>query len=126
METVPIIKIDEFLIVPVQIELNDEIMRNLQEKLVKLIKSLTPKGVLIDLSAVTMIDSFMARTIGNLASLSKLFDAKTVVVGIQPEIAITLVEMGVTLKNVTTALNVEKGMEMLRTNKNYENNNKIR
>ena len=105
----------QFLLVTIQVDLYDQLAENLESELVNMVKKANARGVLIDVSAVSIIDSFMGRILGNIASMSKIMDAETVVVGMQPAVAITLVELGLPLKGVYTALNVEKGMELLKT-----------
>jgi len=105
----------QFLLVTIQVDLYDQLAENLESDLVNMVKKANARGVLIDVSAVSIIDSFMGRILGNIASMSKIMDAETVVVGMQPAVAITLVELGLPLKGVYTALNVEKGMELLKT-----------
>lgn len=102
------------LLVTIQVDLYDRLAESLEADLVQMIKKTSSHGVLIDISAVGIIDSFMGRIIGNIAMMSKILDAETVVVGMQPAVAITLVELGLPLKGVLTALNVEKGMELLK------------
>jgi rsbT antagonist protein RsbS len=104
-----------FLLVTIQVDLYDQLAENLETDLVQMVKKTNAKGVLIDVSAVTIIDSFMGRILGNIATMSKIMDAETVVVGMQPAVAITLVELGLPLKGVYSALNVERGMELLRS-----------
>ncbi len=113
MERIPILKMGWFLLVTIQIDLYDRLALDLEADLVKMVQKTSAKGVLIDISAVSIVDSFMGRILGNIAGMSKLLDAETVVVGMQPAVAITLVELGLPLKGVFTALNVEKGMELL-------------
>ena len=113
MERIPILKMGWFLLVTIQIDLYDRLALDLEADLVKMVQKTAAKGVLIDISAVTIVDSFMGRILGNIAGMSKLLEAETVVVGMQPAVAITLVELGLPLKGVFTALNVEKGMELL-------------
>jgi len=115
MERIPILKMGNFLLVTIQVDLYDRLALDLESDLVRMVNKTEAKGVLIDISAVSIVDSFMGRIIGNIASMSKLLDAETVVVGMQPAVAITLVELGLPLKGVHTALNVDKGMELLRT-----------
>ncbi|MGZ3760549.1 MAG: STAS domain-containing protein [Mucilaginibacter sp.] len=103
----------QFLLVTIQIDLYDRLALDLEADLVKMVQKTAAKGVLIDISAVSIVDSFMGRILGNIASMSKLMEAETVVVGMQPAVAITLVELGLPLKGVFTALNVEKGMDLL-------------
>ncbi|MCT8977390.1 STAS domain-containing protein [Clostridium sp. CX1] len=114
METIPIIKLNEFLLISIQVDLHDRLVVKLQNDLTKSIKKHEAKGVLIDISAVDMLDSFTGRMIANIASIGRLLDAETVVVGMQPAVAITLVELGMTLPEVLTALNVDRGIELLR------------
>ena len=102
-----------FLLVTIQIDLYDRLALDLEADLVKMVQKTGAKGVLIDISAVSIVDSFMGRILGNIAGMSKLLEAETVVVGMQPAVAITLVELGLPLKGVFTALNVERGMELL-------------
>lgn len=115
MERIPILKMGPFLLVSIQIDLYDRLALDLEEDLVCMVEKTAAKGVLIDISAVSIVDSFMGRILGNIASMSKLLDAETVVVGMQPAVAITLVELGLPLKGVCTALNVEKGMDLLKS-----------
>ena len=102
-----------YLLVTIQVDLYDRLAEALEADLVQMVKKTEARGVLIDISAVSIIDSFMGRIIGNIATMSKILDAETVVVGMQPAVAITLVELGLPLKGVYSALNVEKGMELL-------------
>lgn len=115
MEKIPILRMGKFLLVTIQVDLYDRLAEALEADLVQMVKKTEAQGVLIDISAVSIIDSFMGRIIGNIATMSKILDAETVVVGIQPAVAITLVELGLPLKGVHSALNVERGMELLRT-----------
>lgn len=105
----------DLLLVTIQVDLYDRIAEALEADLVQTINKTGAQGVLIDISAVNIIDSFMGRIIGNIATMSKVLDAETVVVGMQPAVAITLVELGLPLNGVLTALNVERGMALLRT-----------
>ncbi len=104
-----------FLLVSIQVDLYDRLALNLEADLVQMVNKTSAKGVLIDISAVSIVDSFMGRIIGNIASMSKILDAETVVVGMQPAVAITLIELGLPLKGVHTALDMEKGMRLLRS-----------
>ena len=122
MERIPILKMGQFLLVTIQVDLYDRIALELEENLILEITRYNPRGVLIDISAVSIIDSFMGRIFSNIARMAQILDAETVVVGMQPAVAITLVELGLPLKGVRTALNVEKGMELL-SNKAYFNEN---
>jgi len=103
-----------FLLVTIQVDLYDRLALTLENDLINMVSKTEAKGVLIDISAVSIVDSFMGRILGNIASMSKIMDAATVVVGMQPAVAITLVELGLTLSGVHTALDVEQGMELLR------------
>jgi rsbT antagonist protein RsbS len=114
MDKIPILRMGHFLLVTIQVDLYDQLALNLESDLVQMVKKTDAKGVLIDISAVSVVDSFMGRIIGNIASMSKILDAETVVVGMQPAVAITLIELGLPLKGVYTALNVERGMELLK------------
>ncbi|QHS58909.1 STAS domain-containing protein [Chitinophaga agri] len=113
MDKIPILKIGHFLMVAIQVDLYDRLALNLEADLVQAVSKTGARGVLIDISAVSIVDSFMGRILGNIAGMSKILDADTVIVGMQPAVAITLVELGLPLKGVQTALNVEKGMELL-------------
>lgn len=114
MDKIPILKMGNFLLVTIQVDLYDRLALSLEADLVQMVNKSSAKGVLIDISAVSIVDSFMGRIIGNIASMSKILDAETVVVGMQPAVAITLIELGLPLKGVHTALNVEKGMNLLK------------
>jgi rsbT antagonist protein RsbS len=113
MERIPILKMGQFLLVTIQVDLYDRVALELEENLIQAVTKFNPRGVLIDISAVSIIDSFMGRIFSNIARMAQILDAETVVVGMQPAVAITLVELGLPLKGVRTALNVEKGMELL-------------
>ena len=115
METIPILRMGQFLLVTIQVDLYDQLAENLEADLVNMVKKFNASGVLIDVSSVSIIDSFMGRILGNIATMSKIMDAETVVVGMQPAVAITLVELGLPLKGVHAALNVEKGMALLKS-----------
>jgi rsbT antagonist protein RsbS len=115
MEKIPILRMGDMLLVTIQVDLYDRLAETLEADLVQMINRSGAQGVLIDISAVSIIDSFMGRIIGNIATMSKILDAETVVVGMQPAVAITLVELGLPLKGVHSALNVERGMELLKT-----------
>lgn len=115
MEKIPILRMGPFLLVTIQVDLYDRLAENLEADLVQMVSKTGAQGVLIDISAVSIIDSFMGRIIGNIASMSKIMDAETVVVGMQPAVAITLIELGLPLKGVHCALNVERGMDLLRS-----------
>lgn len=104
-----------FLLVTIQVDLYDRLALNLEADLMQTVNRTNAKGVLIDISAVSIVDSFMGRIIGNIAGMCKILDAETVVVGMQPAVAITLIELGLPLKGVHTALDVEKGMNLLKS-----------
>lgn len=122
MERIPILKMGDFLLVTIQVDLYDQLAENLETDLINSVNKFGSRGVLIDISAVSIIDSFMGRILGNIAVMSKIMDAQTVVVGMQPAVAITLVELGLPLNGVYSALNVERGMELLRTKILIEDN----
>jgi rsbT antagonist protein RsbS len=115
MDKIPILRMGAFLLVTIQVDLYDRLALNLEADLVQMVNKTNAKGVLIDISAVSIVDSFMGRIIGNIASMSKILDAETVVVGMQPAVAITLIELGLPLKGVHTALDMEKGMNLLKS-----------
>lgn len=114
MDRIPILRMGKFLLVTIQIDLYDRLATNLEADLVQMVNKTGARGVLIDISALSIVDSFMGRILGNIGSMSKIMDAETVVVGMQPAVAITLIELGLELRGVHTALNVEKGMELLK------------
>ncbi len=113
VERIPILKMGTNLLVSIQVDIHDRLALALQDELSEMILRTGARGVLIDISALQIVDSFMGRMIGTIAAMSRLLDAKTVVVGMQPAVAITLVELGLSLQGVHTALNVEKGMDLL-------------
>jgi rsbT antagonist protein RsbS len=114
MERIPILKIGDLLLVSIQVDMHDRVAMTLQEDLTKKIIDSRAHGVIIDISALEMVDSFIGRMLSNIAGMSKLLGAETVVAGMQPSVAITLVELGLSLKGVRTALSLERGMELLR------------
>ena len=114
MERIPVLKMGEFLLVTIQVDMQDQLAMTLQDDITNLIVKHRSRGVLIDISSLDMVDSFIGRMIANIAAMSHVLDAETVVVGMQPAVAITLVELGLALPGVRTALNVEKGMQLLR------------
>ncbi len=114
MERIPILKMSNFLLVTIQVDMHDRLALTLQDDLTNRITQTGAKGVLLDISALDIVDSFIGRMLANISSMSRVLDAHTVVVGMQPAVAITLVELGLTLPGIRTALNVEKGMELLR------------
>jgi len=113
MERIPILRMGDLLLVTIQVDMHDRLAMQLQDDLTERIVSDNAKGVLIDISALDLVDSFIGRMISNTAAMARVLDARTVVVGMQPAVAITLVELGLTLHGVKTALNVEKGMALL-------------
>lgn len=119
MERIPILKMGEFLMVTIQVDMHDQLALTLQDDLTEKIVRTGAKGVLIDISSLEIVDSFIGRMLGIIAAMSRVLDAQTVVVGMQPAVAITLVELGLSLKGVRTALNVEKGMRLLRAATGY-------
>ena len=114
MERIPILKIADHLLVSIQVDMHDRLALALQDDLTERIVRDHARGVLIDISALELVDSFIGRMLGNIAAMSRVLDAQTVVVGMRPAVAITLVELGISLPGVKTALNVEKGIELLR------------
>ena len=113
MERIPILKMGEFLLVSIQVDMHDRLAMTLQDDLTAQIVKQRARGVLIDISSLEIVDSFIGRTLANIAAMSRILDAETVVVGMQPAVAITLVELGMSLSGVRTALNVERGMAVL-------------
>jgi rsbT antagonist protein RsbS len=114
MERIPILKMGPFLLVTIQVDMHDQLAMALQDDLTTKIAKERSRGVLIDISALDVVDSFIGRMIANISGMSRVLDAQTVVVGMRPAVAITLVELGLPLEGVLTALNVEKGMALLR------------
>src|SRR3954469_733654 len=114
MERIPILRMGQFLLVTIQVDMHDQLALTLQADLTDRIVKLGAKGVLIDISALEVVDSFIARMIANISAMSRMLDAETVVVGMRPAVAITLVELGLSLPGVHTALDVERGMQRLR------------
>jgi rsbT antagonist protein RsbS len=113
MERIPILKMGEYLLVSIQVDMHDRLALALQDDLTERIVQHTSRGVLVDISALEIVDSFIGRMIGNIASMARILDAQTVVVGMRPAVAITLVELGLSLPGVHTALTVERGMARL-------------
>jgi len=114
MERIPIIKLGDCLLVSIQVDMHDQLALSLQDDLTQKIVATRARAVLIDISALEMVDSFMGRMLGNIASMSRILDAQTVVVGMRPAVAITLVELGLSLPGIRTALNVDAGLALLR------------
>ncbi len=114
MDRIPILKMGDSLLVSIQVDMHDQLAMALQDDLTAKIAKTGVHGVLIDISAVEVVDSFIGRMIANIAAMARILDAQTVLVGMQPAVAITLVELGLTLPGVRTALNVERGMALLR------------
>jgi rsbT antagonist protein RsbS len=117
MEQIPILQMGEFLLVTIQVDMHDRLALALQDDLTSKIVQVGAHGVLIDISSLEIVDSFIGRMLANIAAMSHILDAATVVVGMKPAVAITLVELGLSLTGVRTALNVEKGMELLRASR---------
>jgi rsbT antagonist protein RsbS len=113
MERIPILKMGEYLIVSIQVDMHDRLALTLQDDLTDKIVRTNAKGVLIEISGLEIVDSFIGRMLGNIAAMARVLDASTVVVGMQPAVAITLVELGLTLPGIQTALNIERGMQLL-------------
>lgn len=120
MEKIPILRMGDFLLVTIQVDMHDRLAMTLQEDLTNQISETGARGVLIDISSLEIVDSFIGRMLGNIAAMSRVLDAQTVVVGMQPAVAITLVELGMSLQGVRTALNVDAGMGVLRESLNRQ------
>jgi rsbT antagonist protein RsbS len=114
MERIPILRMGEFLLVTIQVDMHDQLALRLQDDLSNTIQKYASKGVLVDISTLEMVDSFIGRMVSDISGISKVLGADTVLVGMQPAVAITLVELGLSLPGVATALNVERGMALLR------------
>jgi len=115
VERIPILRMGPFLLVTIQVDMHDRLALTLQDDLTNMISRTGAKGVLIDISSLDVVDSFIGRMLANIAQMSRILDARTVVVGMRPAVAITLVELGMSLTGVRTALNVERGMDLLRS-----------
>jgi len=115
MERIPILKMGQCLLVSIQVDMHDRLAMTLQNDLTARIAETNASGVLIDISALEIVDSFIGRMLANIAAMARVLDARTVLVGMRPAVAITLVELGLSLPGVRTALNVEKGMEIIAT-----------
>jgi rsbT antagonist protein RsbS len=118
VEKIPILKMGQFLLVTIQVDMHDRLAMALQDDLTRTISETEARGVLIDISSLEIVDSFIGRMLANIAAMSRVLDADTVVVGMQPAVAITLVELGLSLNGVRTALNVDAGMALLRASVN--------
>lgn len=117
MERIPILKMASFLLVTIQVDMHDQLALALQDDLTERIVRDRAKGVLIDISSLDIVDSFIGRMLSNIAGMARILDAVTVLVGMQPSVAITLVELGLSLPGIRTALNVDRGMELLRASR---------
>ena len=115
MERIPILKMGPYLLVTIQVDMHDRVAMTLQDELTERIVAERARGVLLDISSVDVVDSFIGRMIGNIASMSRVLDDETVVVGMRPAVAITLVELGLALPSIKTALNVDAGMALLKS-----------
>ena len=113
MDRIPVLKMGSYLLVTVQVDMHDRLAMTLQDDLMEQIRRTRARGVLLDISALDLVDSFIGRTIGNIAGMARVLGAATVVTGMRPAVAITLVELGLSWKGVRTALTVERGMELL-------------
>lgn len=120
MERIPILRMGQVLLVTIQVDMHDQLAVTLQDDLTAKIVDTGARGVLIDISSLEVVDSFIGRILGNIATMSRVLDAQTVVVGMQPAVAITLVELGMSLPGIRTALNVEKGMALLQASMEAE------
>lgn len=114
MDRIPILKMGDCLLVTIQVDMHDRLAITLQDDLTGMIAKTRARGVLIDISSLEIVDSFIGRMLGSIAAMARVLDAVTVVVGMRPAVAITLVELGLSLPGVSTALNVERGMQMIR------------
>jgi rsbT antagonist protein RsbS len=115
MDRIPILRMGDFLLVTIQVDMHDRLVLALQDDLTSMISQTQARGVLIDISALEIVDSFIGRMLGQIAAMTTVLDAQTVVVGMRPAVAITLVELGLSLPGVRTGLDVEKGMKLLRS-----------
>ncbi len=120
MDRIAILQMGEFLLVTIQIDMHDQLALRLQDDLTAMVEKTGARGVLIDISALEMVDSFIGRMIANISGMTRILDARTVVVGMQPAVAITLVELGLSLPGVKTALNVQRGMDYLRAQRDAD------
>ncbi|MEJ5362379.1 MAG: STAS domain-containing protein [Spirochaetota bacterium] len=115
MDHIPILKVGDFLLVTIQVDMHDKLVLRLQDDVCERVVKSKAKGVLLDISSLEMVDSFIGRMLGTIATMTKTLGAETVVVGMRPAVAITIVELGLKLENVHTALNVDKGIELLQS-----------
>jgi rsbT antagonist protein RsbS len=120
MDRIPILKLGQFLLVTIQVDMHDRLALILQDELTARIVTDRARGVLIDISSLDIVDSFIGRMLSNIAGMARVLDAETVVVGMQPSVAITLVELGLSLPGIRTALNVDRGMELLKNSLDVE------
>ncbi|KAF1053873.1 MAG: RsbT antagonist protein RsbS [Stenotrophomonas maltophilia] len=120
VDKIPILKMGRYLLLSIQVDMHDQLALDLQEDLTEQIVRHRAKGVLIDISSLEIVDSFIGRMLSHIASVSRILDAKVIVVGMQPAVAITLVELGLSLEGIATALNVEKGMRWLERSVNED------
>jgi rsbT antagonist protein RsbS len=120
MERIPILKLGRFLLVTIQVDMHDRLALVLQDELTSRIVSDGARGVLIDISSLDIVDSFIGRMLSNIAGMARVLDAETVVVGMRPSVAITLVELGLSLPGIRTALNVDRGMELLNSSSSLQ------
>jgi len=118
LEKIPILRMGDYLLVTIQVDMHDRLAMTLQDDLTQKISQTSARGVLIDISSLEMVDSFIGRMLANIAAMSRILDAETVLVGMQPAVAITLVELGLSLPGIRTALNVDAGMEVLSSSVN--------
>jgi len=125
VDSIPILQMGEYLLVSIQVDMYDRLALKLQDNLTNRIVKTGAKGVLIDISSLEIVDSFIGLLLSNIASMSRILDAETVVVGMQPAVAITLVELGLSLTGIRTALNIEKGMEILQASLEFAASEKI-
>ncbi|MGB8507189.1 MAG: STAS domain-containing protein [Pyrinomonadaceae bacterium] len=114
LQRIPILKVGRVLIVPIQVDMDDRTVMHLQERILSELERTSARGVLIDISLLEMVDSFIGRVLSDIAAMARIMDARTVVVGMQPAVAITLVELGLELRGVDTVLNVDEGIKLLR------------
>jgi rsbT antagonist protein RsbS len=114
-QRIPILKVGRVLIVPIQVDMDDQTVMHLQERILTELERTGSRGVLIDISLLEMVDSFIGRVLSDIAAMARIMDARTVVVGMQPAVAITLVELGLELRGVDTVLNVDEGIKLLRS-----------